>query len=409
MKIAMFADAFMPRINGVAISVDSYSRQLISLGNEILIICPKYIEKESDNALYATKDQTPFEDEGQPYEIFRVSGIKLVFSKEDRLARLENWFKVKNRVDEFKPDIIHLHSEYFIGYFGLVYAKYRMIPLVYTFHTLWDEYVAGYIPRHYGGDIVKAVSRRMIKFYLKNADVLITPTKRIEEVVRDYGITTEVTQLPTGIPKDFSQFDTNKFETFKNDFISQYPILQNKKILLFVGRVAKEKNLDFLYDVLEIVKNKIDDVVLLIVGGGPYLDELKQNAQTKNLADSVAFTGYVDRKDLPFIYSLSTVFTFASKTETQGLVTIESMLCGTPVVAIGERGTFDVMQGDNGGFMVQDNLNEFADKVSHLLSDNELYTKKSKEGLAWSQSWTIESFTLKLIALYENSIAKKIR
>ncbi len=404
MKIAMFSDAFMPRINGVSISIDSYTKQLVSQGHEVLVVCPQYIETESDAEFYFSKSQTPFIDEEQVYKIFRVTGIKLVFSKEDRLARLENWFKVKKRVDEFNPDVVHVHSEYFIGYFGLVYAKYRLVPLFYTFHTLWDEYVAGYIPRHYGGDIVKAVSRRMIKFYLKNADILIAPTKRIEQVIRDYKITTPVTLLPTGIPKDFANFTKSSNDTYLEKFFIKYPVLKNKKILLYVGRIAKEKNLDFLYDVYETIQKKETNVSMLFVGGGPYLEELRQNANKRGLSDSVVFTDYVDRTELPYLYSLSTVFVFSSKTETQGLVTIESMLCGTPVVAIGERGTLDVMQGDNGGFMVNDDLIEFSNRVIDLLQNETLYDKKSQEGLEWSKDWTIESFTDQLVSLYESKI-----
>ncbi len=405
MKIAMFSDAFMPRINGVAISVDSYSRQLISLGHEVLIVCPKYIEKESDIPTYFTENQTRVNDEDLPYEVFRVPGMKLVFSKEDRLARLEHWFSVKDRVDQFKPDIIHLHSEYFIGYFGFTYAKYRMVPLFYTFHTLWDEYVAGYIPRRYGGDIVKAISRRMIRFYLKHSDVIIVPTTRIESIARnDYGISSNITILPTGISGNFVNVDKEELETHKNAFYKKYPELKNKRILLFVGRVAKEKNLDFLYDVFERLQTKIEDIALLFIGGGPYLEELKQNAKKRNLTNSAFFTGYVDRAELPYIYTFSNIFIFPSKTETQGLVTIESMLRGTPVVAIGERGTIDVMQGDNGGFMVQDSLDDFTERVYELLTNNDLYREKSKEAIAWGQSWTIEALTEKLVSLYESFI-----
>ncbi len=408
MKIAMFSDAFMPRINGVAISVDSYTRQLVSLGHEVLIVCPKYIEKDSDIPTYFTEHQKPLDDGDLPYEVFRVPGIKLVFSKEDRLAHLDEWFSVKNRVDEFKPDIIHLHSEYFIGYFGFTYAKYRKVPLFYTFHTLWDEYVAGYIPRRYGGDIVKAISRKMIRFYLRNADIVIVPTTRIEAIAReDYGITKSITILPTGISGNFLHVEKEDLDLYKKAFFEKYPSLQNKRILLFVGRVAKEKNLDFLYDVFENLQKQHDDLALLFIGGGPYLEELKENAKKRNLLEHAVFTGYVDRSDLPYIYSLSTIFTFSSKTETQGLVTIEAMLRGIPVVAIGERGTVDVMQGDNGGFMVSDNLEEFTQRVQELLNDTSLYQKKSQEAIEWGQSWTIEVLTDKLESLYTNFLKDK--
>ena len=144
-----------------------------------------------------------------------------------------------------------------------------------------------------------------------------------------------------------------------------------------------------------------------MVGGGPYLDELKDRAKECGLEKSVCFTGYVPSKDVLYLYRMSQIFVFPSKTDTQGLVTIESMMTGLPVVAIGELGTVDVMQGDHGGFMVHDDVNEFAEKVTLLLQNPKLRKQKSEESKQWSQQWKISSLTPRLLSCYEKVLAEK--
>ena len=143
------------------------------------------------------------------------------------------------------------------------------------------------------------------------------------------------------------------------------------------------------------------------MGNGPYIEELKEKAAGMNLKDSVFFTGYISGEDLVYFYRMASVFTFSSKTETQGLVTVEAMLCGLPVVAIGELGTADVMQGDNGGFMVRDDVSEFADRVSELLENPNLRKQKSLEAKNWGAKWKMSALTPKLLDCYKKAAGKK--
>ena len=153
------------------------------------------------------------------------------------------------------------------------------------------------------------------------------------------------------------------------------------------------------------VRERVSNTVLLFVGGGPYLEELRKKSQDAGLVDSVFFTGYIDGSKLIYFYKVADVFTFPSKTETQGLVTIEAMLAGLPVVAIGEMGTLDVMQGDHGGFMVGDEIGEFSDHVVRLLEDETLRKEKSAEAEEWASKWKISNLTPKLAECYEKAAA----
>lgn len=397
----MFLDCFYPRVNGVVISVKSYSEALTKLGHKVLIVCPDYGKKQIEKGPVFFKDEEYKASNG--IEIFRLHAVNFVFSREDRVARLDQWHKLKKRVDEFNPDVIHINSEFTVGWFGNTYARHRGIPITFTFHTLWEEYIKCYadiLPDH----MLKKIGRDFVKFYLQRADQIICPTQRIGKVVERYGIKKEYYILPTGIPEDIAKYDKKYYSVFFNHMHKLLPVIQKKHILLYSGRIVKEKNLSFLIDMLGEVRKTVKDAVLLFVGGGPAEEELKKYAKSKPYSWNICFAGYRSRDELSYFYNFADVFVFPSLTETQGLVTVEAMMCGLPVVAIGEMGTLDVMQGDNGGFMVQNDIQEFTSRVCQLLTDKELYSKKVQEAKEWSQKWSLEKLTPELVQCYENAI-----
>lgn len=400
MKIAMFTDAYFPRINGVTVSVQSFAQGLCNLGHEVCVVCLEYTEEQQKSSFFDEKSN----DEKSPFKILRIPSTWVAFSREDRMMRLDKWHLVKKFMDNFCPDVIHINSEWTIGYFGAIYCRHRHIPFVFTFHTLWEDYLANYIS-FVPARGLKKLGMEVVRFYLKRADVIIAPTKRIAEVVERYGIKREVNILPTGIPDSKLEFSEEKSKIVQATLFKKFPELKNRKILLFVGRIVKEKNLPFLFSVLEKVQKSQPDTALLFVGGGPYLNELKESVKSRGLEKSVFFTGYIDGNDLVYFYKLASVFTFPSKTETQGLVTVEAMLSALPVVAIGEMGTADVMQGDNGGFMVKDDEDEFSQKTLELLQDSGLHKKKSEQALEWGSKWKISSLTPRLLECYQKAIS----
>ena len=401
MKIAMFTDAYYPRINGVTVSVHSYATELSKLGHEVEVVCLEYSEEQQKNSLFDEKSS----DKISPFKIVRIPSAPFLFSKEDRMMRLDKWYRIKRAMDEFKPDVIHINSEWTIGYFGALYAHHRKVPFVYTFHTMWEDYLANYIV-FLPSASMKTLGKNVVKFYLKRADEIIAPTKRIASVVKDYGIEKEVDILPTGIPDGKEDCTAGEQRKMAAKIYRKFPGLKGKKILLFAGRIVKEKNLSFLFDVLEKVQKENPKTALLFVGSGPYVEELQSLALERGLSDSVVFTGYVPSDELVYFYKIATVFTFPSKTETQGLVTVEAMLAGLPVVAIGIIGTADVMQGDHGGFMVKDDADEFSGKVLSLLKNDKLRKEKSEEALEWAQKWKISSLTPRLVSCYQKAIDK---
>ncbi len=402
MKIAMFTDAYFPRINGVSVSVHSYASELTKIGHEVCVVCLEYSEEQQKSSFFDEKSS----DEHSPFKIIRIPSAPLLFSREDRMMRFDKWTRIKRAMDSFLPDVIHINSEWTVGYFGALYALHRKVPLAFTFHTMWEDYLANYVSFLPERGLRK-IGRNVVKFYLKRADVIIAPTKRIASVVDDYGIKKEVKILPTGIPDEREKPSLIRSVQISSMLYKKNPQLKGKKILLFVGRIVKEKNLSFLYDVLEHIQKKNKKTALLFVGGGPYQEELKSIAHERGLDKSVAFTGYIPGNDLLYFYKMAQVFVFPSKTETQGLVTVEAMLAGVPVVAIGEMGTVDVMQGDNGGFMVKDDVDEFSSRVLELLNNPSLCKKKSLEALEWGKKWKISNLTPSLVECYKTAVENK--
>ncbi|MHC6203450.1 glycosyltransferase [Breznakiellaceae bacterium SP9] len=400
MKIAFFTDAYWPRVNGVSVSVDSFAHALIRSGNEVLIVCPMYPESSSIEKIDKIPDTdiSSMQAERKPL-LIRVPSTQFVFSREDRIAKFYKWPWISKKIDGFAPDLIHINTEFVIAEFGFQYAWFHKLPVVYTFHTLWEDYAANYLPL-IPSTLMKRFIHGIIKNILRRANLIIAPTQQIGEVVRKYKIKTELRLLPTGIdPRLFDKSDS-EIAFFHTVLCRKFPHLTGKRILLFAGRIAKEKNLDFLLSIVKPIVEKHPDVVFLLVGNGPDLLYFTEECERLTIEEYCIFSGYLSRDDLALTYRLATLFVFPSLTETQGLVTIEAMLSGTPVVAIGEMGTRTVMGGDNGGFMVHADKAEFIARVFDLLEDSALYQRKVAEAKQHAQKWTIDVMTCELEVIY---------
>jgi glycosyltransferase involved in cell wall biosynthesis len=400
MTIAMFTDAYWPRVNGVTVSIDTYSHALMRLGHKVVIVCPMHPNAVEIKRISTCKNSKKPEPEP---EIIHVPSLPTVISKEDRVAQLTKMLWVSRQLELFHPDIVHINSEFIVAEFGFYYAKRHGIPVVYTFHTLWEEYIGSYFPA-FSVPPLKFVIRRIFKLILKRSAAVIVPTTQVVEVVKKYKIKKEIHLLPTGIDPEYFTYNELQIADFRGTMERMYPPLRDRRILLFAGRVTKEKNIEFLLRILPGIIEKHPETVLLIVGDGPYLADLRDECEQLNLNNHCVFTGYLERRDLGLVYAMSDIFVFPSLTETQGLVTVEAMCAGIPVVAIGSMGVIMVMSGNNGGFMVQNDEGEFAARVLDLLEDPGLYYTKAAEAKNYAQNWIIDNMTVKLVEIYEKTL-----
>jgi len=398
MKVVMFTDAYWPRINGVTVSVDSFSRSLVTAGHQVLIVCSFYPEEGNAPVPISRNTET-----GEDPQIVRVPSIPAFITKEDRIPKYSKWYWVFKQVENFDPDIVHINTEMMIAEFGFWYAKTHNLPSIYTFHTMWEDYTPHYFYM-FPSFLVKIVTRGILKIVVSRSYRMIVPTPQIDVVVQKYRPKVKTFLLPTGIEPELFDHDEAECVVFREKLEEAFPRLKGKRILLFAGRIGKEKNIGFLLEIFPAILAKHPDAVLLIAGNGPDMDYFKNEARKAGIEDNCVFTGYVERRDLALIYAISEIFVFPSLTDTQGLVTLEAMFSGTPVVAIGAMGTLMVMGGDNGGFMVPNDPGAFTGRVLELLDDPELRRRKSREARTYAYSWSIEELTKKLVEIYQITI-----
>ncbi|MBI9098024.1 MAG: glycosyltransferase [Spirochaetaceae bacterium] len=390
MNIVYVTDNYWPRMSGMAVSIDSFCRELKKKGIDVHILAPDYPNAKEHDAMH--KD----------INIHRFKSLKIFFSKEDRCVSPFQERKISDVMNSIDPAIIHIQTEFNMGRIAIKYAIENNIPLIATAHTVWREY-AFYIPILPGFFRNSFVSYYYRKFYM-NIDNIVVPSKAMKLYIETYVQNKNISIIPTGIcPEEFSGI-RKRGKVVESYLGMTHSELADKDILLYVGRVSIEKNIPFLIDVMKEVLPHKPDLLFIIVGDGPFRETLKQIVQDENLEQSVKFTGYIGREYIRYMYSIAKIFVFASKTESQGLSVLESMICGTPVVSIGVMGILDTMKDNKGGFMVEDDVDLFAGKIVELLNDDILYRKKSEEALEYSKEWTIEKRVVKMVQQYYNLI-----
>jgi glycosyltransferase involved in cell wall biosynthesis len=246
---------------------------------------------------------------------------------------------------------------------------------------------------------MKYVARHYTKTQCNDLDAVIVPSTAMQEVLMHYGVKTFTEVLPTGI--ELEKFQSGDGEKFRKN----YNIPLDRPTLIFIGRVAFEKNIDFLLRVVDKVRQRIPNVLLLIAGEGPSLPHLKKLAEKLHLNNNVIFVGYLDRnKELLDCYASGDAFVFASNTETQGLVLLEAMALGVPLVSTAVMGTKDILAPNKGALVCDESIDEFANGVITLLEDKQLREKLSKEALEYVKSWSAPSMAKKLVSFYEHVI-----
>lgn len=391
MKILMVTDTYRPRVNGVVTSIDTFANEFRKLGHEAHVVAPEFPAHRKTDHLADAEAMEKF--------VTRIKSHYLFFDPEDRLpnpylpsARI----KIKQEILERKYDIIHTQTPFALGIEAIKWAKKMDCPIVQTYHTLFESYIHyfRFMPRWMSLRLAKGIS----KWYSQKMDLNITPSTQMKDLLVQYGVTKPVEVNPTGIKMD-------KFKIFHgDDFRKKFNIPADTILFLFMGRIGHEKNIPFLFKMLKRVLAVKPNVKLIVAGKGPAEDEVHEAAKAEGVIDNVIFLGYFEPQDWVNCYAAADLFTFASITETQGLVVTEAMAVGTPVVAVGEMGVAEVMAGNKGGLLVKHDLDEFTAAVFKMLDDKQLYAEKKKEAFEYAQSWSAEAMAKKMLGLYQRAI-----
>jgi 1,2-diacylglycerol 3-alpha-glucosyltransferase len=395
-KIVMTTDTYWPRINGVTVAVEAFRRMLTRLGHEVFIIAPKYTR--------APGGLLPADDD----HVFRFSGLSFPLSPEDRLGYPAARFRITRLLQRLRPDVVHSHTEFTIGFAGKRYCRRSGVAHVMTCHTYWENYLQTYF-RIIPPSVARMIASAWSSSDSQSVDRMMVPSNFLKRLLLSYGVTTPIDVLPNGVDTEVFTMSPEERSIQAAHFRRVLPEIAGRRLLLYAGRIAREKNIDFLFNALKRVIPVVPDVLLLLAGDGPYRAGLERRAHEEGLWPHVRFAGYLYRKQLTYAYSIADAFVFCSKTETQGLVLVEAMMCRTPVVALRARGTEDVITGTRGGFLLEEDEALFADKVLLLLQDEKERLIKRQEAWEAAQRWTIEKTTEQLLDVYDRAIASSAR
>jgi glycosyltransferase involved in cell wall biosynthesis len=298
-------------------------------------------------------------------------------------------------------DLVHIHTPFIAHYAAARFAREHGLPVVATYHTFFEDYLHHYVPilpRAIG----RALARRFTLSQCRDMAELISPSAPMRDALRAYGVTTPIEVLPTGLPAEsFVHGDGAAFRR-------RFGIPVDQPVLVYVGRVAFEKNIDFLLRMFGVLRAHRPDVLFVIAGEGPARESLMRQARELGLADAVKFIGYLDRRtDLPGCYAAGDAFVFASRTETQGLVLLEAMAQGTPVVSTAELGTRSILTAESGAFVVAEDENAFAAAVGEALG-LPADSPRRAQLRAHAASWASLSMSKKLVMFYERVRAQHV-
>jgi glycosyltransferase involved in cell wall biosynthesis len=386
-KIGIFTDSYLPYTSGVVRSIQSFTEELTKLGHEVFIFAPSYKNYSRDS------------------KIFRFASITSPTNHDFSLA-LPFSLKFRPIIKQLNLDLIHVHSPFLLGRLGARYARKNGVPLVFTYHTMYEQYVH-YVPfaqsvskdiAHIAQSLSKDLAQKVSRDFCNLCDMVIVPTGIIADYLHQLGVNTPVNIVPTGIKtKEYIKGDRNWLH-------QQYNIPPEDKILLFVGRLGQEKNIPFLLESFKIVKGKVDNTVLVIVGGGPEEEELKNKASELELGKSVIFTGSLAYIDVINCYAGANMFIFSSVSETQGIVIAEAKAAGLPVVAISAYGASEMIEDGRDGYLTDLNPDHFADKIIYLLNNDTIRTEMGKMAQKNAERLDSVNCTAMLLSSYNSLI-----
>lgn len=380
-RILMVSDVYFPRVNGVSTSMHTFRQGLAEQGLQVDLIVPRYGDEADD-------------DEG----VIRVPGRALPNDPEDRLV---SWKAMHRRVFARAGDydLIHVQTPFVAHYAGVAAARKRGLPVVITYHTLFEEYLQHYVPA-LPASWLRRLARQFSRRQCNAVDAVVVPSSAMAARLVDYGVTTPLEVLPTGIP--LQRFARGNGAAFRR----AHAISTERPLALFVGRVAHEKNIGFLLEALAHAHKHCPAALLLITGDGPAKAALQHHAAQLGLADSVRFMGYLDRDtELPDCYAAADAFVFASRTETQGLVLLEALAAGTPVIALAAMGTTDIVVNAPGCLAPPDDPRSFGLALAKLLSDPALRQSLAAQARQTAERWSDTEMAGRLAALYQHLLA----
>lgn len=387
MRVALFTDTYPPEINGVGTSCHTLANGLIKYGHQVLVVTTNPFSNE-----VTYKDG-----------IVRIPGASLKKIYGYKLAGFFNK-EAFNYIRKFNPEIVHTQTEFGIGLFSRIVAKSLSIPLVYTYHTMFEEYTY-YVTKGHFDRVARATLRSYAKTLISHSTCFVTPSSKTKDYMRRIGVDKYANIIPTGVdfnkfyPKNINQSEVNKIR-------EKFGIKPNTFTLLSLGRIAQEKSIDFVIDGYKKFCDDHPDVdsQMVVVGGGPALESLKEQANTLGINDRIIFTGPCAPNEVQTYYALGDSFASASLTETQGLTYMEAMAARLYVLGRFDHNLLDVISNGKTGFFFE-SFEEFSNCLyKTYLMYKEKNEKMLDDALESIQNYSLETFYNRIIEVYKRAL-----
>lgn len=377
MNIGIFTDTYSPQISGVATSIMIMENELRKQGHTVYI--------------FTTTDPNA-DRESEEGRVFRLPSIPFVFFPERRVA-VAGMNKFIKLVGRLNLDIIHTHTEFSLGLLGKRIAKKYHIPSIHTYHTMYVDYLH-YIAK--GKILTPSMVGKMTKTFCDSYDAIITPTPKVRHHLEEQGIYKLMYTIPTGTDiSSFAPVEKQQIAELKKSL----GIGAEDAVILSLGRIAQEKNIDAIINAMPEVLLKEPNAKLVIVGDGPVRKDLEKIVENKNLEEHVIFTGAVDWENISLYYQLGDLFVSASTTETQGLTYAEAMAASLPVVAKRDESIEGFLTDRETAFLFDEDY-ELADLLVQVLSDKNTVALVAANGRVKVESISADQFGLNVEATY---------
>lgn len=375
LRIVMFSNTYLPSINGVAISVNRLKAGLERQGHQVLLCVPSY------------DDQPP---EADVFRIPILINLGVAFRLANPFHR-QTWRAVR----EFQPDVIHLHHPYWLGSFGLRMSRKLKVPAVFTYHTRLEQF-AHAIPLP-GALFRNVIAHWLVRRFANQCDEIIVPTPITRDYIHLIGVDRPVHVHPTGIEVErFRQSDPAQLAELAERYNPD-----GRKILVTIARLSKEKNLDFLIAAMKELKARhAPPFRLLIIGDGDERARLTGTIRDAGLTSEVRLVGSVPMQDIPAYLALAQLFVFTSVSETQGMVILEAMAAGLPIVAVNATGVDAFVQNRRTGLLTEEDLDAWTDAVHALLVNRSERQTMARAAFEEAQTHSIERFAADIVRVY---------
>lgn len=372
----MFSDSALPVLNGVSISVDALIRELRDCGHSVHLYAPR---------IPGHQDEDP--------NTFRCRAVSTPWAAEYPLA-IPPFYRSLRRFRQHEYDLIHTHTPFSLGMVGLRWAESHDLPIVSTYHTLYDRYA------HYLAAFPRRYARFRIakhtNFYFNRVDRVITPTEASAKWLRRHSVTRPVTIVPTGSPRR-SFLD-------RAECRAALGLPPDLRAMLYVGRLAREKNLEVLFEMAARCFAVDPTLRLWMVGDGPHRSECARMARDLGIGDRVRFVGFVPRQEVDRYYAAADLFVFPSITETQGLVVQEAMSYGLPAIAVAGGGASAGIKPGENGLVVRNDPDDFARSVLRVLADEVMHASMSMAASRSVRGHGLDEMAEAVVDVYRDAI-----